>query len=327
VERYTCRMILPVSSASIDYVASLLRDGAVVAIPTETVYGLACSIDHPEAIRRVFELKGRPSDNPLIVHVHSIEQAYELVRESDHDVLCQIGSCFWPGPLTIVLQRSARVSDYVTAGLETVAIRMPDHPVALDILRHTGCPLAAPSANISGRPSPTRASHVEQDFGDRVPVIDAGPCTHGLESTVVRIVDGQCVILRLGAIDRETLQRSLPGYVVRVAGQDDERYRSPGTRYRHYAPSATLILCDSIDHLRAELSVVSPSEAVVLMTQRSASEYPDVVSRPLLAATLFDEFRRADALLVSTIIVLCDDETRSNEALLHRLMKAAATDH
>lgn len=319
-------MILSASSSSIQYVASLLRDGAVVAIPTETVYGLACSIDHPEAIRRVFALKGRPSDNPLIVHVHSVDQACELVCEADREVLRLVGSLFWPGPLTIVLKRSGRVSDLVTAGLDTVAIRIPDHPVALDILRQAGCPLAAPSANISGRPSPTRASHVEEDFGDLVPVIDAGPCVHGLESTVVRFVDGHCVVLRLGAIDRDTLQRSLPGYEVRVAGQADESYRSPGTRYRHYAPRARLLLCDTIDGVRTACSSLAPSELVVLMTEHYANDNPDVSSRPLLAATLFDEFRRADALLVSTIIVLCDVETRSNEALMHRLMKAAATD-
>jgi len=319
-------MILSADPASIQRSAELLRNGEVVAIPTETVYGLACRIDRPAAIARVYDLKGRPADNPLIVHVASVDQARELTDVADHPVLERLAEVFWPGPLTLVLRRSSVVSDVVTAGLDTVAVRMPSHPVALEILRLAGCPLAAPSANVSGRPSPTRAEHVQQDFGDRVPVIDAGPCVLGLESTVVRVVGTECLILRQGAISRQLLQEVLPDLVVRDADDGDQAHRSPGTRYRHYAPNAEVVLCATVDDVQRVLSNCSGCETVVLACAASAGAHPELAARILTPATLFDEFRRADGLQVDRIVVLCDEEISSQAALMSRLRKAAETD-
>lgn len=319
-------MILSATSDAIQQACLLLDDGGLVAIPTETVYGLACSIDHPEAIRRVFSLKGRPSDNPLIVHVRAVDQALDLTASGDQVVLRRLAELFWPGPLTIVVARSPRVSDLVSAGLDTVAIRMPAHPAAMEVLRGAQSPLAAPSANISGRPSPTRAQHVQDDFGDELMIIDGGSCEHGLESTVVRVVGTECLILRQGALSADALQSALPDLLVRSANDVDQRHRSPGTRYRHYAPKAQVVICSSPEEARILLPE-GPSERMVILTSASSAERnAELHARTVSAATLYDEFRRADALQVERIIVLCDDELSSNEALMNRLDKASETD-
>jgi L-threonylcarbamoyladenylate synthase len=320
-------MIVPATPESIRSAAQQLRLGAVVAIPTETVYGLACAIDIPEAIRRVFELKGRPADNPLIVHVASLEQALTLADVSDHDVVRHLGSALWPGPLTMVVRRSALVSDAVTAGLETVALRMPDHDVALEIIRQAGVPLAAPSANLSGRPSPTRAEHVDDDLHDAVMVIDAGPCTYGLESTVVRVLGTEVVILRQGAYSAATILSALGAMTVRSASASDDVLGSPGTRYRHYAPSVPVVLCYSVEQIKTTLAAQQSERTVILCSAEAFGSLAGVDTRELRARTLFDEFRRAEALQVDRIVVLCDDSVRADEALLNRLQRAAETRH
>lgn len=316
-------MIHPSTSQAIGQACQVLNDGGVVAIPTETVYGLACSINHPEAIRRVFALKGRPSDNPLIVHVHSVDQALELTALSDLNILRRLAEAFWPGPLTIVVARSPKVSDLVSAGQDTVAIRMPAHSVAQAVLRGTASPLAAPSANISGRPSPTLAQHVQDDFGNEVMIIDGGPCEHGLESTVVRVVGSECLVLRQGALTADDLRSALPDLVVRSADEADQRHRSPGTRYRHYAPRARVVICRSPEQARAMLAEGAADHTVVLTSAISAQRNAELNARTVNAATLYAEFRRADALQVERIIVLCDKELASNEALMNRLDKAS----
>ncbi|MBU3678109.1 MAG: threonylcarbamoyl-AMP synthase [Candidatus Kapabacteria bacterium] len=316
-------MIHPATSHSVRQACQVLNDGGVVAIPTETVYGLACSIDRPEAIRRVFKLKRRPSDNPLIVHVHAVDQALELTASRDQNILRRLAEVFWPGPLTVVVSRSSKVSDLVSAGLDTVAIRMPAHPVALEILRGTQSPLAAPSANISGRPSPTRAQHVLDDFGDELMIIDGGACEHGLESTVVRVIGSECLILRQGALSADDLRHALPELFVRSANEADQRHRSPGTRYRHYAPKARVVICRSPEQVQDMLAENPAERAVVLTSAISVERNADLNARMVNAATLYDEFRRADALQVERIIVLCDDELSRNEALMNRLDKAS----
>lgn len=320
-------MIVPATPDSVRSAAEQLRSGAVVAIPTETVYGLACSIDSPEALRRVFELKGRPADNPLIVHVASIEQALSLADAADHDVVRRLGSALWPGPLTIVVRRSGMVSDAVTAGLDTVALRMPDHPVTLQIIQQAGVPLAAPSANLSGRPSPTRAEHVEDDLRGAVMVVDAGPCTYGLESTVVRVLGTEVVILRQGALSAAAIASALGTMSVRSASSSDDLHRSPGSRYRHYAPNVPVVLYDSPEQIRATLRAQPSERTVVLCSIDAIASMPDVSTRELSASSLFDEFRRAEALQVDRIVVLCDDHVRTDAALLNRLQKAAETRH
>ena len=204
--------------------AAMLREGRLVAFPTETVYGLGADATDSRAVAGIFEAKGRPSDNPLIVHISNTDQLVPLT--TPYGVLeTELMQAFWPGPLTLVLPvRTGAVSPLVTAGLDTVAVRMPDHPVALRLITAAGCPVAAPSANRSGRPSPTRADHVAEDLWGRIDgLVDGGATGVGLESTVVRVVDGQIVLLRPGGVTADMLRRF--GEVLQV--EDDTTNHSP----------------------------------------------------------------------------------------------------
>ena len=325
-ESYTCRMIHASTHENILEASTILQNGGIVAVPTETVYGLAGSINQPEAITEIFRRKGRPQDNPLIVHVSSFEEAYTLTTEEGRAVIQKIGTAFWPGPLTLVVPCSDDVPSAVTAGLDTVAVRMPSNSIFLDLIRAAGSPLAAPSANVSGRPSPTRAEHVFEDLGKDVYILDGGACEHGIESTVIRILDGTIHLLRPGAVSALDLDRLGFGAVVR-SGQpgESEVVRSPGTKYRHYAPAAEVILCRTIDHAHTLLQGDTGS-SIVLVPEESLGEFPSHAVRILSAATVFDELRRADSLQTRLIVVLCNESVMANEALYNRLLKAAGKD-
>lgn len=223
--------------------AARLRDGGLVAFPTETVYGLGGHALDRVAVRRIFEAKGRPSSDPLIVHVASLAQLRDLAADVP-DSARALAARFWPGPLTLVLPRSPLVPDEVTGGLDTVAIRVPAHPVARALLEAAGVPVAAPSANLFSRPSPTRAAHVLEDLDGRIDVVlDGGPTQVGVESTVLDLAHGLPTILRPGAITLEMLRELLPD--VRLAStvkQVGEAMASPGLLEKHYSPRATLTL-------------------------------------------------------------------------------------
>lgn len=306
--------------------AGILQAGGVVGVPTETVYGLAGSIRHPEAIAEIFQRKGRPHDNPLIVHVATMSQAHELTTAQGQAVIDALGKHFWPGPLTIVVPASADVPHAVSVGLDTVAIRMPSHDVFLELIKVTGSPLAAPSANVSGRPSPTRAEHVLEDLGDEVYILDGGPCEHGIESTVVQIIDNDLHVLRPGAFSREQLEKQWTGNVLRWQDPSTASVvRSPGVKYRHYSPSASVVLSYSVDEVLSLLSENS-EDACALVPAGYVGQFPQYTVRLLSTVTLFDEFRRADALQTRTIVVLCDESVLANDALINRLRKAAGID-
>ncbi len=233
-------MIETTPDISLSHYANRLREGHVIAFPTETVYGLGANAWNADAIARVFALKGRPPDNPLIVHVSSLEMVNALVTEISADARALMDQ-FWPGPLTIIFPKRPEVLDIVTAGIHTVAVRMPNHPIPLRLIEEAG-PLAAPSANTSGRPSPTKAEHVRHDFGDEIPVIEGGSCQYGLESTVLDLSQHPYTVLRPGHITQSELETTL-GQPVRMAGarpvvQSDAAPRSPGMKYTHYAPDA-----------------------------------------------------------------------------------------
>ena len=231
--------LVPADAASIKEAGRLLREGQLVVFPTETVYGLGANALDPAAVQRIFEAKGRPGDNPLIVHVASAEAAKRLVKEWT-PMADRLARAFWPGPLTLVLKRSPKVPDAVTAGLDSVALRVPAHPVAQQVLRAAGVPVAAPSANASGRPSPTLAQHAEADLGDKVKLyLDGGPTQVGVESTVVSLVGPKPVILRVGAVPREALSKLVMDWGTVDA---NDPARSPGMRHRHYAPAAKVRL-------------------------------------------------------------------------------------
>ena len=255
-----------------------LRQGELVAFPTETVYGLGASAMNPQAVARIFSVKGRPPDNPLIVHSADIAGLEPLVQTLS-PLARKLLLAFAPGPLTLVLPRSARVPAVVTAGLDTVAVRIPDHPVAHRLLDLAGIGVAAPSANRSGRPSPTLAWHVLQDLDGRIPyLIDGGPCRYGLESTVVDLSGDRPVILRPGSVTAEAISR-VAGIETKLAetgrrddGESQERDgqpRAPGMKYRHYAPNARVVIAeesggnDALCHMAALMRTLLSRQARV----------------------------------------------------------------
>lgn len=290
------------SEGNLEEVVGILGRGGVVAIPTETVYGLAGDLYNEAALREIFRAKGRPADNPLIAHVGTMEQVDGLV-EAAPELFYRLAERFWPGPLTLIAPRSKRVPDLAAAGLQTVAVRMPSHVCALQILQ-SGGPLAAPSANISGRPSPTSALDVLEDFEGRIPlVVDGGAAAFGIESTVVHTGGGRLVLLRPGAIPREEIETFLGmalGNPLR-----GETAASPGMKYRHYAPKAKVFLVGEQKDLEA--------------FRKEGAYIPEFVT----AQTVYAELRRADHLQKKAIAIYVDARMRSNEALMNRLEKAA----
>ena len=244
-------LLLPSNQESIQLASELLHEGQLVAFPTETVYGLGADATNAEAVLSIFKAKGRPADNPLIVHIYEIAQMDCLCAVPDEAI--PLMEAFWPGPLTMLFNKYPLIPDEVTAGLSTVAVRMPSHPVAAALLRACGLPVAAPSANSSGKPSPTLASHVMEDMHGKIPLIlDGGPCEVGVESTVLDLCHGTPTILRPGGITREMLESvlhapvALAGSILRPL-KADEKALSPGMRYKHYAPKATVTLVEGPD--------------------------------------------------------------------------------
>ena len=253
--------LLHAGTEAIEKGACLLREGALVAFPTETVYGLGANALDEKAVASIFAAKGRPADNPLIVHVWCREQLQDICEVSDE--AAKLMDAFWPGPLTILCPRKETVPLTVTAGLPTVAVRMPGHPVALALLKAAGVPVAAPSANRSGKPSPTAAAHVFEDMDSRIPlIIDGGDCDVGVESTVLDVREGRATILRPGGITQAMLEEVL-GMPVGVAGsvlrplQEGETALSPGMRYKHYSPDGQVTLVEG-----KESHVVAALEAL-----------------------------------------------------------------
>jgi len=313
--------------------AAMLRAGDLVGFPTETVYGLGADALNPAALRQIYAVKGRPPDNPLILHLASPEQLDLVAREvgAIADILIHR---FWPGPLTLVLAKSPAVPALATGGLDTVAVRMPDHRVALALIRAAHTPLAAPSANRSGRPSPTTARHVFDDLQGCIPLIlDAGPTAIGVESTVLDVTASPPVLLRPGGIPREVLEATIGP--IQLPQDSATRRRSPGTRYRHYSPRAGLRLLDPEQPhtLRSELATALQHGQRVgcLLHRLELSDVPpDVLVTRIpecLAAyahALFSALRAFDAAAVDLILVEGVPEKGLGAAIMDRLRRAAA---
>ena len=315
---YTTELLHAEREHAVQRAAELLRQGHPVAFPTETVYGLGAPVFNEEAVRRVFEAKGRPSDNPLIVHVADMADI-DRVAASVPPLFRTLADVFFPGPLTVVLDRHRAVPDIVTAGLAGVAVRMPAHPVALAIIRAVGQPLVAPSANRSGRPSPTSARHVLEDLDGRIAaVVDGGECTIGIESTVVSIRGGNCVVLRPGAITQQQLEQATGERFKNATLLQHEAPAAPGMKYRHYAPQARIALAYTVEDV---CELVRQQGTVRVLAAVPVACATDI--GPLSAQTLYAEFRRADTDGVTDIIVLCDEQTRENAGLMNRIRKAA----
>lgn len=300
----------------------LLRTGAVVAIPTETVYGLAARADDPVAVAAIFAAKGRPADNPLIVHVDG--RVGGLVADWPSAARA-LATAFWPGPLTLVARRADRVPDVVTAGRTTVALRSPRHPLALALVRAVG-PLAAPSANRSGRPSPTTAAHVLADLDGRIAaVLDGGPCPDGLESTVVDVTTRPPMVLRPGPVTVARLEAVVGPIAVHPsvhAPDGGTDARAPGMRHRHYSPDATVVLFEGPDGAaRAIAAVAEPGVHAVVVGPSAGPSITAFPDADTLGRALYAELRRLDALGVDRIVFggVPPDAT----ALLNRLRKAS----
>jgi L-threonylcarbamoyladenylate synthase len=325
-------------SARIREAAAVLVSGGTVAFPTETVYGLGADALSAKAVRRIFRAKGRPGDNPLIVHVASRRQARTLVR-SWPPVAEQLARRFWPGPLTLILPRSPAVPNAVTAGLDTVAVRMPRHPIALALIRAAGVPVAAPSANRSGSPSPTTAAHVLDDLQGRIDcLVDGGVASLGLESTVIDLTSAIPVVLRPGRISVEQLRRVI-GRVrldrgAAAPAPTHRIVRSPGMKYRHYAPRACLILVEGRTRrvaatIRRLTGQTSGTVTGVISTNRRR-RYPNALtvfagsSPSSIARNLYRLLRELDHHGVHTILVEGIEAREVGLAVMNRLRKAAS---
>lgn len=251
LESYLASLTSPVqppTEETLKAASQLLRQGQVVAFPTETVYGLGANALSEEAVKLIYTMKGRPSHNPLIVHVANKEAASEIALEWS-DLAETLATHFWPGPLTLVLKRNHTIASIVSAGLHTVAVRVPAHPAALKLLNLTGLPIAAPSANRSERTSPTHPSHVLRGLPDLQLIIDGGPCHLGIESTVIDLTCSQPRLLRAGALPVAALLKFIPELVLQVGIADDQSPKSsPGMMQRHYAPKAKMILVGDLEN-------------------------------------------------------------------------------
>jgi L-threonylcarbamoyladenylate synthase len=289
--------------------ADILNKGGLVAFPTETVYGLGADASNESAVKAIFRVKGRPESHPLIVHLGDPDQI-EQWGDAIPTAARELGRRFWPGPLTLILKKAARVSNVVTGGQETVGLRVPDHPVALAMLRAFGGGVAAPSANRFGKVSPTTAEHVRQDLGSDVDfILDGGPCTIGVESTIVDVSSGDPVILRPGGLTRERLEQAL-GRPVPVRGSGEVRVS--GQLESHYAPRALVTIVSPGEGARTAEELRRKGKRVVLLGEK------DVAARELYAS-----LRRADESGAEVIVVPLPDETGLGLAVADRLRKAA----
>lgn len=306
--------------------AAVLRRGGLVALPTETVYGLGADAENELAVRRIFAAKGRPSSHPLIVHLANAQMAAGWVRELP-PIARQLAEAFWPGPLTLVLARSERAADWITGGQGTVAVRVPAHPVMRAVLATFGGGIAAPSANRFGRVSPTSADHVRADFGDRLDlVLDDGPCAIGIESTIVDLASEAPGVLRPGAISRGELERVLR----REVPERDSGIRVPGMMRSHYAPMAGVELVSANElHRRAEELVsqgrrvaVIAAEVGALPAGAAAFAMPAEVTG--FGRQLYATFREVDRRGFDVALVVPPPDLGLGRAIRDRLSRAAA---
>lgn len=331
-----------IENANMQEAAELIRKGELVAFPTETVYGLGADALHPEASKKIYAAKGRPSDNPLIVHIAKFEDLVSIAREVPKQAKL-LSDAFWPGPLTMIVWKNEKVPYETTGGMETVAVRMPNHAIALRLIEESGCLIAAPSANTSGKPSPTEAAHVVLDMDGRIPMIlDGGPVGIGIESTIIDLTEKVPMILRPGYITREMLEKVLgeevcvdPGI---IAADSDRKPKAPGMKYKHYAPKADLILVegetnavvDAINKLAAEKRN-SGQKVGIIATDETKERYDSDCTMSIgarldedaIARHLYKILREFDDLDVDIIYSESFETPRIGQAIMNRLLKAA----
>lgn len=330
-------------AAALKKAGEIIREGGLVAFPTETVYGLGADALNAEASAKIYAAKGRPSDNPLIVHIHDVDQVYEIASEVP-EAAKKVMEKFWPGPLTVILNKKSCVPDGTTGGLKTVAIRMPSHPLARDFIRESGRMIAAPSANTSGRPSPTLASHVYEDMQGRIPLIlDGGAVGIGIESTIIDMSTDTPTILRPGYITKDMLEEVLPKVNIdpAVTGRTMKKNvvaKAPGMKYRHYAPKADLTIIEGplekvVKEInkRAKEKFEAGYKVGVIGTEETVADYKsgDVkcigtrADESTIAANLFRILREFDDDQVDYIYSESFDTAGIGSAIMNRLLKAA----
>jgi L-threonylcarbamoyladenylate synthase len=306
--------------------AEIIKKGGIVAFPTETVYGLGADAFNALAVARIFEVKGRPYFDPLIVHVASPDHVEKLVKEIPPSPK-KLMERFWPGPLTVVLLKGNNIPDIVTAGLSTVAIRMPNHPMALSLIKESGCPLAAPSANPFGYLSPTIAEHVREQLGDRVDLIlDGGPCPVGVESTIVSFLEGKSRLLRPGGVPLEEIESIVGRVEVSPTG---DRPSAPGMLPRHYAPRTPIVL----DWNEKKIEFYKNKNIGLLAFQERDHNlrfsHKEVLSKKgdmrEAATNLFAAIRRLDGLNLDLILAEPIPEIGLGRAIMDRLRRASGT--
>ena len=331
--------------------AGILKSGGLVAFPTETVYGLGGNAFSPEASKEIYAAKGRPSDNPLIVHIASTSDVYEIASYVPEKAKILM-EAFWPGPLTIILPKKSIVPDETTGGLDTVAIRMPSHPAAMELIRKSGVYIAAPSANLSGRPSPTTAEHVIEDMNGRIAaIIDGGPVGIGIESTIVDLTSEVPTILRPGFITKKDLEEMVGEVNIDKAIIEPDsklRPKAPGMKYTHYAPKGKLTIIEDKNHpgrvtdaviekinelACGEKSEVSgeKSKTVVLTTGETRDRYKtehvillgDSSDGRTVAARLYAALRECDKIGAEIIYSESFNRDEMGGAIMNRLLKAA----
>lgn len=339
--------VVKINAADIDNIcmqeaAELIRNGELVAFPTETVYGLGADALHPEAAKKIYAAKGRPSDNPLIVHIARFEELESIAKEVPKQAKL-LADAFWPGPLTMIVWKNERVPYETTGGMETVAVRMPNHPVALRLIEESGCMIAAPSANTSGKPSPTEAAHVALDMDGRIPMIlDGGSVGIGIESTIIDLTERVPMILRPGYITQEMLEKVLgeevcmdPGI---IASDSERKPKAPGMKYKHYAPKADLILVegetdvviDTINKLVCDKQSEGKKVGVIATDETIARYNCDCTvsigarsDEDAIARHLYRILREFDDLNVDFIYSESFATPRIGQAIMNRLLKAA----
>jgi len=335
----------PINIEYIRQASEILKNGGLVAFPTETVYGLGGDATDKEASCKIYAAKGRPSDNPLIVHIAKFEQLQQISKDLPKTAKL-LADAFWPGPLTMVVNKNQVIPYETTGGLDTVAVRMPNNPVALALINESGCMIAAPSANTSGRPSPTKASHVYEDLSGKIEaILDGGPVDIGLESTIVDLTEDVVTILRPGYINMDMLSevvgevRMDPGIVYNDKGTTEgAKPKAPGMRYKHYAPKADLTIVDgSEDKVITTINQLSKEATAkgkrvgVIATSATAGRYNDAkvliigdrADEQSIAHNLYDILRQFDELDVDVIYSESFATPKMGQAIMNRLLKAA----
>jgi len=301
-------------TSKIKEAASIIKKGGLVAFPTETVYGLGANGLDKKAVKKIFIVKKRPQDNPLILHISEIKQIYSLVNEIPNNAK-KLVKQFWPGPLTIIFKKTKIVPDIVTCGLDAVAIRMPDNKIALELIKHAGVPIAAPSANISGRPSPTNAKHVADDLTGSIDMlIDGGTVNIGIESTVIDLTQNPPVILRPGKITQKQIEK----IIGKLQNKNEEFIKipkSPGMKYKHYSPNAKVFIVKDVKDIKKIQKKYSEKKIKQL-------NYTDKIK---MAKNLFKDFREADKKGYKIIVVKEVEDKGFGSAIMNRLRKASGT--